>query len=248
MPVYSFLKLSFSKEDAVGDGVVRDVYSIFYEEMYLKMDGNLCKVPSNNFDEEELHTIGKIITHGFILHNVFPVQLCKASLVNYLCGELTDNLLSSSFLEYLPPKEEDLIANFSESTDTQAIVDIFSEYGIHELPTVKNLPVLTKRTAKAALIKNPCFNMQNLVAGMGNFWKVVTTEMLESLYLSTIPCASKVIESLEANELSTQDQRVTTWLHRYLRSCANEELTRYIRFVTGSASFTTWQCNSCPVC
>ena len=202
------------------------------------MDGSFSKVPSCNFDEDEVTTIGKIITHAFILYGVFPIQLCKASLLKYLCGTVDDDILTRSFLEYLPPQEEELLSNFSESTDSQAVIDIFSEFGILNLPTVENLPELIKKAAKMALIKQPCFNLQALVQGMGKFWNSVTGDMLQSLYVTTIPTAKKIVECVESNEKGPQDQKVTTWLHRYIRSCTSDQLVKFVRFVSGSPSLT----------
>ena len=46
----------------------------------------LRKNPSPNFDETDLEIIGKVITHTFIQHNLFPVELSRASLKHYIFG------------------------------------------------------------------------------------------------------------------------------------------------------------------
>ena len=38
-------------------------------------------------------------------------------------------------------------------------------------------------------------------------------------------------------ELNNHDQKITTWLHRFIRSCTLPDLKRLLRFVTGSATF-----------
>ena len=62
--------------------------------------------------------------------------------------------------------------------------------------------------------------------------------MIDSLYQCTVPTAEAVIKNLESKEQSQQDQKITIWLHRYIRSCRKSELSQFIRFITGSASFS----------
>ena len=46
----------------------------------------LRKNPSPNFDETDLEIIGKVITHTFIQHNLFPAELSRASLKHHIFG------------------------------------------------------------------------------------------------------------------------------------------------------------------
>ena len=57
---------------------------LFYSTLYPLFEGANEKVPLSNFKTEELEIIGKIITHAFIIHGIFPVQICKSSLLNVL--------------------------------------------------------------------------------------------------------------------------------------------------------------------
>ena len=61
--------------------------------------------------------------------------------------------------------------------------------------------------------------------------------MIDSLYNCTVPTAESVIKNLHSNEQRLQDQKITTWLRRYIRSCTKTELSQFIRFITGSTSF-----------
>ena len=89
----SKISLRFEGEDAVGDGVTRDAFSAFIRSVYNKFDGEFQRIPSNLNNVEELKLIGEIFTHGFIVSNVFPLQICKASLKYYLFESCTDEEL-----------------------------------------------------------------------------------------------------------------------------------------------------------
>ncbi|WP_215898166.1 hypothetical protein, partial [Acinetobacter baumannii] len=66
--------------------------------------------------------------------------------------------------------------------------------------------------------------MQSLVKGMGSFWSKLTESMLDALYDCTVPTAEELINQIEANEVTAQDQKITTWLFRYVRSLTKSEL------------------------
>ena len=237
--VASQLKLSFLGEEAVGDGVTRDAFSAFFQSLNEKMDGVFEKVPASNYDEEELEVVGKIITHAYILYNVFPVEICQSSIKYYILGTVRDEELLKSFMQFLPSMEAEYIYKYrnNEWQDTQPILDILSDYSIFTKPTCTNVLDLMTKAAKTALIKLPCFVMQSLVRGMGTFWQKVTIEMLDALYVCTIPCPENVIQNLVVDENNKQDAKITTWIHRYIRSCNKDELVRFIRFITGSSTF-----------
>ena len=44
----------FTDENAVGDGVSRDVFFVFFESLYGKMDGYFEKIPTAKMPEDEL--------------------------------------------------------------------------------------------------------------------------------------------------------------------------------------------------
>ena len=94
------LHITFKGEDAKRDGVATDAYSAFFSGVYTRMDGCYEKIPSPNFDEVDLEIIGKVVTHAFIKHNLFPVELSNASLKHYIFGTASEEELLSSFLKF----------------------------------------------------------------------------------------------------------------------------------------------------
>ena len=71
------------------------------------------------------------------------------------------------------------------------------------------------------------------VKGWVFFWNHVDASMIDALYSSTKPTSSRLIKSLCVSEQCAKDQKLTTWLHRFIRSCTNGRLGSLIRFVTG---------------
>ena len=112
-------------------------------------------------------------------------------------------------------------------------MDIFSECRIFAKPTKENIDDLCHKAAHISLLRYPS-SMQAVVDGMGAFWKKVTEDMLVSLYSSTVPTAEGVIGALYVTENNVQDSKITTYLHRYIRACSDNELQAFLRFISGS--------------
>lgn len=233
------ISISFKGEDAEGDGVSRDAFSAFFNSAYNKMDGYSEKVPSTRFSEEDVRTLGKIITHAYICFNVFPTGLCKTAFKKGLNIEVRDEDFLASFLHFIHPKEAEIVHKCSKGTlgNVQPIMDILFEYSIFTKPTKENIMDLMAKAAKIALLNKPCYLMQQLAYGLGNFWNKITGEMIETLYSSTLPTSEKIISSLIPNEKCPQDQKVFTWLNRFIRGLSVRELGVFLRFVTGSNNF-----------
>ena len=45
---------------------------------------------------------GETLSHGFIVHHIFPVEFCKASFLPLLFNEVDDTALVASFLSFSP--------------------------------------------------------------------------------------------------------------------------------------------------
>ena len=144
--------------------------------------------------------------------------------------------LCQSFFQFLTAEEANLIQSFinKDHIEVQPIVDILCDHNIFDLPKPSNIMSLVLKASKKALIRDTAFSFQHLIEGLGLFWKKISTEMIDALYQLTVPSSSALIDNIEATKVNAQDQKVTTWLHRYLRSCTKDELVLFVRFVTGS--------------
>ena len=90
-----------------------------------------------------------------------------------------------------------------------------------------------------SLIKIPAYAMKCLLRGMGEFWSGTNKNQIDFIYNSGITTGEAVIENLDVTELNNHNQNMTTWLHRFIRSCTLSELKLLLRFVTGSATFVS---------
>ena len=229
----------FNNENAVGDGVTRDAYSLFFAKWYEQFEGDTECVPLPNCNIEHLQIIGKIITHAFVCYNVFPIKLCKSSLKHALFSSVSNDELLKSYFNYLPFRESNKILEFSRGTNVhqyQPIVDILSEHKIFTKPNPANIMQLCITAANVCLIRLPMFAMQTLSKNMGSFWSKLSESMFDSIYQCTVPTTESVIESINAVETQQYDQQITTWLHRFLRSSNEEEIFLFLRFITGSTT------------
>ena len=229
----------FSGEKAVGDGVSKGCYSEFFEKLFEKMDGVTEKVPlDNSIEEEDLEVIGNIIHHTFIQFGIFPLQLCKSTLKKLLLDHVDKQQLLSSFMNFVTPYESDMILRFSkgEETNGQPVVDVLHGCKVYEKPTAENVLKSCLKGANFALISRPYFPMKYIIKGMGPFWQKLTGNMIDSLYATCTPTADSIIDQIIPNETCPQDQIITTYLHRFIRSSSPTELLLLVRFVTGSTS------------
>ena len=71
---------------------------------------------------------------------------------------------------------------------------------------------------------------------MGFFWKKIDAAMFDALYECTKSTPESLIANIASNETIAKDQKITTWFHRFIRSCTEDELHALVRFVTGSVT------------
>ena len=87
--------------DATGDGVIREVYSLFWDTFLSQSDGDIEHtipiVPS--LDQEDYVSIGRIITHQFVLCGIFPIRVSQASMQHAILAMLQTSARSIHFFE-----------------------------------------------------------------------------------------------------------------------------------------------------
>ena len=185
-----------------------------------------------------LRKIGFIIANAFIHYEVFPVKLCRASLKNILFGTVNSSDLLSSFGNYLPNKETSIVQQFRQGSnaDVQAIIDILRENKIFVYPTIENIDRLLLQAAEITVLRVTYFSFQILVQGMGDLWKEINEEIIDFIYNSATPDSSRIIAALDVLEQQPCDQKLCTWLNRYIRARTQEEIMLFMRYVSGSTT------------
>ena len=78
------LSLSFVDETGLGDGVLREVFSIFWDSFlarFCKGNKQFVFVPRPSLTDDDYVAVGRIITHQFVLTGTFPVQVAEAQII-----------------------------------------------------------------------------------------------------------------------------------------------------------------------
>ena len=71
--------IAFIGEMATGDGVTREVYSVFFKDLFLLKNAGLEASVPIALNSKEAEGLGSMITNSFINNNFFPVRLAKAT-------------------------------------------------------------------------------------------------------------------------------------------------------------------------
>ena len=98
------IEVLLEDESGVGDGVAREVYSIFIERLLQVAYGGreeFSPIILAEFGEEEYDIVGKILYHFFVNFGLFPVQSCEVFLQNAFIGQYSENALIGSFLRFI---------------------------------------------------------------------------------------------------------------------------------------------------
>ena len=103
------LKRRQQEENASGDGVTKDVYVHFYNEILSLHSAGIKANEPTKLSEEEYETLGKIVTHAFIQYNIFPIQLSKPFFEQVVTDSVRESVLVDSFKDFILPKEKAVI-------------------------------------------------------------------------------------------------------------------------------------------
>ena len=106
------LSLSFVDETALGDGVLREVFSTFWDSFLARFcEGNkqFVFIPRPSLPHEDYVAVGRIIRQ-FVLTGTFPVQVAEAQMTQTIFGQVSEDCLASSFLQLLRERERQIRA------------------------------------------------------------------------------------------------------------------------------------------
>ena len=108
-------RIQYQNERAVDtEGVCRDMFSAFWEEVYVKnFDGETLLVPAidPNTDVAIFLILGTILSHGFMVCGYLPVRIAFPVLAATLCGpsvKTPDAILLDFFTDYLTTDKRSL--------------------------------------------------------------------------------------------------------------------------------------------
>ena len=166
------MQIHFFGEDGIDlGGVSRDMFSGFFEEMYVKLfDGSAVVYPTvhPHVDFDCLPFIGTIISHAYLVTGILPVRIAVPCLAQMLLGKsisIPDRLVVESFIDTLSPHEVDTLkqaftvkehgcVEFTEEMK-RLLVAILGRYRIMKNPTPDTLKDLIFYAARCELLWKP---------------------------------------------------------------------------------------------
>ena len=230
---------SFEEENASGDGVLREVYSLFWQNFvsdncFGSSQFAVRIVPQMS---DKYVALGRIITHQFLQCGTFPVQLARASVHHMLFGKVSEECLLDSFLQLLPPKQRDIFAGALQGQrpfPLDEVIDVLDDHNVQTLPSPENLRGIVLQIATTEFVEKPFLALLKIREGMGRFWDEVSPQSIDAIYQLCVATPSTVIDHLHCVPLDAQEAKVFRWLKRYVSEADPGMLTRLVQFCTAS--------------
>ena len=179
--VKSLLNVTFIKEPAMDlNGVKREAFTLFWEKvMSLYFESTTTYVPriSPAIDESIYNTLGRIMSHGYVMVGVFPTLLSKTFFTALVAGKenVTDNDFLEGFLDYVSSYDNVRLQNILGECSTQQslsassidyLVDFLSEFNVSKMPNAENLQSILVSVAKTELWNKAVMAANSLKEGL----------------------------------------------------------------------------------
>ena len=254
------LELKYANEKAVDTGgVCRDMLSAFWQEAFATaFDGRNVVVPSihPHTNMDLFVTLGTIFSHGYISCGFLPVRVAFptiAAAIHDTNLHIPNDIMLQSFQSYLSFHESGILREALSKCDGQVksftrdmvfqLISILDQVGCRQTPQPSNLKQLIVQLAQHEFITKPLGAVRALHSGIPSshheFWKRLPIERLFVLYNALSATPKLVLEKLiEPSAMKPEEQRVFTYLTSFIGNVSQEELTCFLRFVTGSSSLT----------
>ena len=232
------ITVMFKDEKASGNGVAREAYSIFVEQLLFKsFEGKNVFLPMvlPEFSEEEYQIVGKIFYHFFILFGLFPLQLCKVSMIESIYSQHSKSDLLADFLAYIPESqtrtlEKALYQTWYNQTD---VVNVVSQYGIRSNPSKANIADLVSKIAKDVLLVKPRSALNAVNCDLKNFF-VDISNGVQAVYESATPTKENILQHIDFPDAQDpMEEKAFEFMRRYIDEASNTLLQSLLRYVTG---------------
>lgn len=145
--VFTVVNERGNKGEGVGEGVEREVYSLFWKQFSNSMTIGKCeRVPFVRHDHfiKEWEAVGRILVKGYKSASYFPMFLSKAFLCYCLFdAEVPDNVLLESFIKYLSLVEEELVREYLQKDcfpeENEELLEFLERFNCRTAVTAQNL-------------------------------------------------------------------------------------------------------------
>ena len=251
--VKSVITIQFKDECGLDfDGIKREAYSLFWENAIPRyFEGTCTFVPRicPGIEENVYTILGRILWHGYILSGVFPISINKVFLTLMLAGKesINDEGFLDGFLEYVSSYERVKLSHIlmEEKLSQESknfLLDFMSEYAVSKMPENKKSVLIS--VGKTELSSKPRMAVDALKKGFlcgisdGTFF---TKKSVYNLYNDLSVTTDKVLSLLTIDDpltMTKAEETVFTYFKRYLRNLTEKELPSFLRFLTGSATYS----------
>lgn len=259
--IFSDVIMEIEGEPALDvDGVKREVFSLFFKTLAsLYFVGAKEMIPQ--LDPRILftgfyETVGRIISHCFVLTGFFPISICRAAVHMMLTGKSSTEAIMASFLNIIVERERSVVQKVIagqqlKNSDSLCFLSILSFHGCLSSPKAEDRLSTVENVAATSLLCKPLYCYGRILAGMNAYpllWIGVSADIVDELYSRLQPSAEAVVEAIhfvftEVEEEATlrplldirsAEERVKTYLERFVESRSESELADLLFFWTGS--------------
>ncbi|ROL43003.1 hypothetical protein DPX16_5556 [Anabarilius grahami] len=227
-----------SEEAGSGSGVVRDVYTNFWQEFYDRCTlGTTMKVPfiRHDFQADTWKAVGRIFLKGYKDCQYIPIKLALPFMEEMLFGAVYSDLIEC-FLQFVSTQERDILQHTLQdfsSVEFDELLEVLDNYECRRQVSADNFPEILKEISHKELVQKPMFVL--------DCWKEITQsqisltfEELKEMYAELLPTAKKVIGLLKfPADMTAKQREVAHHLKRYIREMDDEKLGKFLRFCTG---------------
>ena len=241
-------------EKGRGSGVLKDVLSLFWKEIYDSlMLGEGERVPSirHDFQRKEWEAIARILLKGFQEYQYFPLRLSKTFVASCLFGEsaVSEQMLMESFMQYVSEDERKVIQkclNGELKADDEDLIELLTTFDCKRTVTESTILKTVTELAHQELIQRPQY--------VTECWRPIltaltvsfpTVESLICFFSQLIPTTSKVVSTIDCQPSNDGERDALKFLKRYIKGLDSSMLATFLRFVTGSdlMLFHSWEIN-----
>ena len=235
-------------------GISREIYASFWQEgclQYFDSDDSIYVPRPNGVSKDDLITLGKIISHGYLMTGIFPVTISQSYMQAMLCGEETvsDYFVLEDFENYLAPYEANSLQSILTSPtfdgdSKQFILNLKDRYGMRTMPNISNVKDIVVQMARSQMIETPLHTMSKIKKGMMSgggkqLWEDVTVEDLDEVYRVQTPNPARVASLLTTEmelQSNAEESKYYEFLCRYVRTSDQKNCVNFLKFCTGSST------------
>ena len=236
-------------------GVSRDMFSAFWECAYLNVfDGGNLLAPAIHpgIDMSNLPVLGAILSHVFLSSSFLPIRVAFPILATVLLGpsvKIQDMIIMDTFVDFVSSYEGKILKEALQESQTKLsymedlekkLIEILSHFGCRQIPTPRNIRQLIRGIARHEFLVKPLGAIYALHSGVPavhhEFWSQFSVGQLFKMYMALNATPDIVIDRIQEPEQSNSAcSRVFDYLIRFIRNMKQEELQRFLQFVTGSS-------------